>query len=146
MAEFTQAFFDRLKDDSDLIDQTATNVIDDSFAAVFTDVPVPKNQEEPYVTISNPVTNTSNSASSSKTTQGIDQQRDIRVYDNIENDDSDVEKIGWTIFDLFHDEPLNVTGWNEVFTVCNPPADLPLEEDDIRGRIITVNITQTRSS
>jgi hypothetical protein len=146
MAEFTEAFFDRLKDDQELIDQTAQNAINDSVAAVFTDVPVPKDQNEPYITVSNPVSNSSNATSSSKQTTGINQQRDIRIFDNVENSDTQVESIGWRVFELFHDEPLNVTGWNEVFTTASPPSDLSVEVDDLRGRIVQVQITQTRSA
>ena len=139
MSAITQAVFDRLNND----DYLGSRLIE-PFDGIFTQTPLPDSidprEDYPYiVTEGNAVDDTDGSADS-KTTIGREITRDIRVYQHVHSDSAELEDMAEHIFEMFHEEPLEVDGYDTLLTRASGPTIAPTTRDYVRGRVITLNI------
>ena len=130
MSVFTQAIYNRLVSDLSLISRLASYK---GQPAVFTIDPVPANAVLPYVVVSGP---TSDVPFDTKTTEGREMLVDVRCYTDDNGSKALVEDIAERVRELFHRQKINVTGYDNLITVCNGP--IFMTEDGAYGMIVTI--------
>lgn len=134
-----------------LRDSIVTNRLTDyeDEAAVFTQVPPPPDfdikQDWPYVICEGVATDDTESTGSGKNMVGRDVNVDIRVYQHEKGSASELRDLAEYIWKLFHRKKLPVTNYDTMRTTANGPLPAPTETDYMRGRIITLTITLSRS-
>lgn len=138
MSVFTQAIFNRLIADTSLTSKVA---VYKGHPAVFTIDPVPANAVLPYVVVSGP---TSDVPFDTKTTEGREMLVDVRCYTDDNGSKALVEEIAERVRELFHRQKIEVTGYDNLITICNGP--IFMSEDGAYGMIVTIRFKLERRS
>ena len=130
MSVFTKSIYERLRNDQVLASMINTY---NSEPAIFTVEPVPGKAKLPYIIVSGPV---SDVPFDTKTSLGREQTVDIRCYTENKGSKEQVEEIAERVRELFHRQPITVTGYQNIIASCTGPIFVP--EDEALGMIITV--------
>ena len=130
----TQAIYDRMKDDQILAGKLASYK---SAAAIFTAEPVPFDAARPYIIAAGAVTDVS---FDTKTEEGREVMRDIRVYCDASGTAEVVEAIALRLRDLFHRYRLPVEGFSTLIASVTGPIAIPTDEH-IQGRAVSLTLT-----
>ena len=105
--------------------------------AVFSELPV-QGWDDPtavYIVISPPIDD--ESRDSKNTTRAREVMHDVSVYGPQTGDSSLVDTLAERVRDLFHREPLTVSGYGTLIASCTGPILAPTD-DQIYGRVVMV--------
>ena len=138
MSAVTQAFFDRLVNDSAL---TALLGTFKGSPSIFTKTPLPPDvsleTNGPYILTTGEASQDPGSLDT-KNSVGREIVRDIRCFADIAQSTKVVEDVAERVRDLFHRQAITVAGFTvEIAEVTGP---IEADEEDALGRIVTVRL------
>lgn len=130
MSVFTEAIYNQLKNDTELVNMVNTY---NGLPAIFTIDPVPGDAVLPYIVISG---NISDAPYDTKTNLGRDITRDIRCYTAANGSVSLVESMAERVRHIFHRKSIPVEGYHNVLISCTGP--ITSSGEDAYGQVVTV--------
>ena len=135
MSAITQAIHGKLEGDTELTGMLATY---QGRPAIFTFEPVPEDAIRPYIIAAGHVSDNYEGIST-KTRAGRDIVRDVRCYAD-RGEMVTLEDIAERVRELFHREPLDISGWDTIRVNASGPIAGP-PEDTVHGLIVTISFT-----
>lgn len=132
-------------DDSKLDDWLPTYPLGDKKNIWSREIPTDPEVPLPYVISSTFQGGSPTSSWAAKQIVAYDLQRRIRMYDWMENDERDIERIAHRIRELYHENEFSVNrDWVLTNIQAEWPVNAPTQSEDVRGRMVTVrfNITE----
>lgn len=139
MIEITQAIYNRLAGDQELVDMLATYQGEDSAAipCIFTDELIPENASLPYIWSSGQISDTPDD---NKVQEGRTIMRDIHFYVERTGDSTLLEAMAERGRRLFHRHQIPMEGARVIVSSVTGPIRAFTEEPTVVGRIITVTM------
>lgn len=104
--------------------------------SVFTVEPIPDDVKEPYIIISQ---NISAIPNDTKTTQGKEITRDIRMYSKSRSL-IEIENIAEKVRKTFHRKNVFIEGHKTIICNVTGPLQAPSGDEEIQGLILTINL------
>lgn len=137
MGAITLGIFNRMNGDSTLTDLLGSF---DGRKAIFTYSPAPAETGIPYIVTSGEITDGPNNT---KTTKGRVITRDIRCFAKANKDPRTLETIAERIRTLFNqaESSISITGFKVTVAEVFGPREIPTDENELYGRMLTVQLT-----
>lgn len=133
MTGLTQAVYDALRQDPELVALLASYPANSSDPAVFTADPAPDDATLPYIVSAGEV---SVQPFDTHDRNGVDLLRDIRCYAEKTGSVATIEQISDRVRRIFHRQSFQVPGWSFRYAAISGP--IVNDELDAYGRILTV--------